>query len=246
MPNSADEDLLFAGVDRLCDIAMQQANADGVALAVLTRSRHVRELVYASDRIAKQVDDLQYTIGEGPCFDAYLDYDSKFYPELTSVTETSRWPTFAAEATQLGVRALFAFPIPDGLRPMGVLELYRRTEGGMADSEHSSVTTCTAAIAHQMGSNWQERVARFHSVEQAIDAAAIAAASKQEPTDPFTRTQIHVAGGMVAIQLGIDADEAVDRLRAFAYAAERPLSSVAADVIARRLTLRDHDDSSNG
>jgi hypothetical protein len=245
MQNSSDEDLLFAGVDRLCDVAMQQANADGVVLAVLTRSRHVRELVYASDPIARQVDDLQYTIGEGPCFDAYLDYDSKFYPELTSVTETSRWPTFAAEATQLGVRALFAFPIPDGLRPMGVLELYRRTEGGLADSEHSSVMTCAAAIAHQMGSNWQERVARFHNVEQAIDETAIAAA-KLEPTDPFTRTQIHVAGGMVAIQLGIDADEAVDRLRAFAYACGRPVSSVAADIIARRLTLRDQDDFPNG
>ncbi|WP_006242339.1 ANTAR domain-containing protein [Mycolicibacterium tusciae] len=102
-----------------------------------------------------------------------------------------------------------------------------------------------SAIANQLESNWQEHRARFGSVEQAIDAAASSNAS-QEPIDPFTRTQVHVAAGMVAVQLGISSDEAVDRLRAHAYAYARRLSSVAADIIARRLTLSDQDDMSSG
>src|SRR5258708_24359593 len=115
---------------------MGGAGADGAALEVLTRSLRFRELVYATDTIAEKLDELQYTIGEGPCLDAYF-YDSpQFYPELESVAQTSRWPTFAADATQLGVRALFAFPVPDGQRPMGVLELYRRTAGSLAVSEY--------------------------------------------------------------------------------------------------------------
>jgi hypothetical protein len=94
---------------------------------VLTRSSRTRDLLHATDTIARRLDELQYTIGEGPCLDAYV-YDSpQFYPELGNVAQTSRWPTFAAEATGLGVHALFAFPVPDGQRPMGVLELYRRT-----------------------------------------------------------------------------------------------------------------------
>ena len=48
---------------------------------------------------------------------------------------------------------------------------------------------------------------------------------------------IHIAGGMVAIQLAVKADEAIDGLRAYSYARERPISTVAADIIARRLTL---------
>jgi hypothetical protein len=44
---------------------------------------------------------------------------------------------------------------------------------------------------------------------------------------------------MVAIQLGGSADEGVDRLRAYSYACGRPIASVAADIIARRLTLHD-------
>jgi hypothetical protein len=239
------EDPLFAGVDAICDTAKRQTEADGVALAVLSRSRRARELIYATDPLAQQLDELQYTIGEGPCFDAYLDDAPQCYPELTRVAETGRWPVFAAGATELGVQALFAIPVPDGRRPMGVLELYRRAPGNLVDSEFAAARACASAIAHRLESNWQDHTARFESVEQAIDAAAVLDA-RAEPVDPFTRTQVHVAAGMAAIQLGISADEGVDRLRAYAYAYARPLSSVAADIIARRLRLSDQDDVSSG
>jgi hypothetical protein len=42
---------------------------------------------------------------------------------------------------------------------------------------------------------------------------------------------------MVAIRLGIHPDEGVDRLRAYSYASGRRISSVAADIIARRMTF---------
>jgi hypothetical protein len=223
---------------------MQQTDADGVALAVLSRSRRARELVYATDPLAKQLDELQYIVGEGPCFDAYLYDAPQCYPELTDVVETSRWPVFATGATELGAQALFAIPVPDGRRPMGVLQLYRRAAGGLVESQFATACASASAIADQLQSNWQEHRARFGSAEQAIDAAASSNAS-QEPIDPFTRTQVHVAAGMVAIQLGISAEEGVDRLRAHAYANARPLSSVAADIIARRMTLSDQDDVSS-
>jgi hypothetical protein len=55
---------------------------DGVAVAVLSRVTQSRELAYATDDVAQQLDELQYTIGEGPCFDAYLDDHPQFYPPL--------------------------------------------------------------------------------------------------------------------------------------------------------------------
>ncbi len=60
-------------------------------------------------------------------FYAYLDDSPQFYPKLASTVSPSRWPTFAADATEMGAHALFAFPIPDGQQPLGVLELYRRS-----------------------------------------------------------------------------------------------------------------------
>jgi hypothetical protein len=116
---------LFAGVGDLCTELPRPVGVDGVAVAVLSPATQSRELVCATDVVALRLDELQYTLGEGPCFDAYLENYPQFYPQLDIVGDAPRWPTFAADATQLGVHAVFAFPLPDGQRPMGVLELYR-------------------------------------------------------------------------------------------------------------------------
>ena len=42
---------------------------------------------------------------------------------------------------------------------------------------------------------------------------------------------------MVMIQLGVSVGEAIVRLRAYAYAHDRPLGEVARDIVERRLTL---------
>ena len=133
---------------------------------------------------------------------------------------------------------MFAFPIPDGQQPMGVLELYRRSAGRLDAAECAAVQECTATIAHQLATNWEHHVARFGDVQKALDAAATDDVATSQAANSFTRTQIHIAGGMIAVQLGIDAREGVDRLRAYSYACGRRISSVAADIIARRLTLR--------
>jgi hypothetical protein len=237
---------LFTGLHAICDTAIQLTGADGVAVAVLTRAARVRELAYVSDPIAQQLDELQYTIGEGPCFDAYLDDQPQLYPELRSGAPTSRWPTFATDATQLGIQALFAFPIPNGQRPIGVLEFYRRAAGGLDDVQYEWAAACATAIAQQLQSNWRTYVARTGSTQRAIETAAVTGVALSEPADPFTRTQIHLAGGMAAVQLGVMSSEGVDRLRAYSYAHGRSISAVAADIIARRLTLNDQrDDTPN-
>jgi hypothetical protein len=50
---------------------------------------------------------------------------------------------------------------------------------------------------------------------------------------------------MVMVQLGIPIAEALVRIRAYAYTESRPLSEVAADIVARRLRL-DHDRHGDG
>jgi AmiR/NasT family two-component response regulator len=56
------------------------------------------------------------------------------------------------------------------------------------------------------------------------------------------RSEIYQASGMVSFQMGISADEALVRLRAYAFAENRPLSDVAADIVHRRLRLADDFD----
>jgi len=59
-------------------------------------------------------------------------------------------------------------------------------------------------------------------------------ASRLDPT-LGSHAEIHQATGMVLAQLGIDATDALARLRAHAFAHQQPLLVVAADVVARRL-----------
>ena len=47
--------------------------------------------------------------------------------------------------------------------------------------------------------------------------------------------EVHQATGMIIVQLGVTAAVALIRLRAYAYAQDRRLRDVAADVVARRL-----------
>jgi len=49
------------------------------------------------------------------------------------------------------------------------------------------------------------------------------------------RIFVHQATGMVSAQLDCGVDEALLRLRGHAYAAQRPIDEVAADVVAGRL-----------
>jgi hypothetical protein len=50
--------------------------------------------------------------------------------------------------------------------------------------------------------------------------------------------EVHQATGMVVVQMGVSAEVAQVRLRAYAYAYDRRLRDVARDVVARRLRFR--------
>ena len=69
VPPAADP--LFVGISAICDTVVRLTGVDGAAVAVLAPSMGVRELVYATDALAQQLDELQFTLGEGPCVDAY-------------------------------------------------------------------------------------------------------------------------------------------------------------------------------
>jgi hypothetical protein len=56
-----------------------------------------------------------------------------------------------------------------------------------------------------------------------------------------TPAEVHQATGMISVQLGISVGEAFTRLRARAFADDRPLSELATDVVARRIRFDQQD-----
>ena len=220
--DTGGEGSLFGGIGALCSAAVRLTGTDGAAVALLSHTSQARELVYATDATAQHLDELQFVIGEGPCIDTYRNGVGQTWPDLTTPPATARWPVFTVEVNSLDVRALFTFPVAAGRVTVGVLELYRTTTGHLGTAEEESGLACAAAIGHMITTD--------------LDTA----------TEEFSRAVIFNAAGMVAVQLAVSADEGLARLRAYCYANGVPIGTVAADIVARRLSLRDQRDTSEG
>ena len=242
VPLGADGGSLFTGVGAVCETAVRLSGVDGAAVAVFAPSRS-RELVYATDALGQQIDDLQFTLGEGPCLDAYRTGSPQLCPQLDTDAQLSRWPAFCDGAYELGARAVFAFPVLTQVRPLGVLELYRCTVGDLGPWQRDTAAMCAGAIADTLAGNWRSHLSGAIDAVAAIEAAASGADAKLVAGNQFSRATVYVASGMVAVQLGISADEGLDRLRAHTYAQGRSITDVAADIIAKRLLLGEFRDA---
>ncbi len=222
---------------------MGVAGVDGAAVAVFVPSGP-RELVYATDALAQQIDDLQFTLGEGPCLDAYRSASPQLCQRLDGGAPMDRWPAFCIDAAEVGAEAVFAFPVPGPEQAIGVLELYRRSSGDLEPRQYESATMCATAVGQTLMSHWERQLPMAVDTAAAIDAASVAA--EPSPADTYSRADVYIAAGMVAVQLDISVADGLDRLRAYSYANNRSIKDVAADIVGRRLSLRGMRDEPKG
>jgi transcriptional regulator with GAF, ATPase, and Fis domain len=204
--------------EQICRACVAGLDVDGAAISLLTAST-LRETLWASDATAELLEDLQFSLGEGPCIEAATAGRPVLVTDLSDIAQTSRWPIYAAAVVeQAGVGAVFALPLQWGAITVGVLDLYRRAPGWLSPEQSRDALS-------------------------AADAAALMLLGlRTDPGDDLAwdrswsnRAEIHQATGMVVVQLGISAADAFARLRAHAFAEQRLLGDVARDVVARRL-----------
>lgn len=200
---------------QICRACVGGLAVDGAGISLLTGTVS-RETVCASDETMAWVEDLQYTLGEGPCVEAAVTGQPVLVPDVRDAARQSQWPVFAAAVLErTAVGALFAFPLQLGAINLGVLDLYCTAPGPMG----------TVALRDAL---------------QGADTAALmllGLTSEGGLGDHSGngRAEVHQATGMVIAQLGVDAQVAFARLRGYAFSHEQLLSEVARDVVARRL-----------
>ena len=208
---------------RICRACIEGLDIDGAVISVLTASVS-RETLWASDATAQQLEDLQFGLGEGACMQAAETGLPVLVPDLRDSTEVARWPIFAAAvAEQTTVRALFALPLQWGVINLGVLDLYRSTAGGLSQSQWRDVLGATNIAALMM-------LTLRTDPEDLVDHGWL-------DHSMGSHSEIHQASGMVLVQLGITAEQALARLRGHAFVEKRTLLDVARDVVERRLVF---------
>ena len=118
----------FAVTIELVRQLVAETRVDGAAVAVFA-TETTRNLVFASDEGAEELDDLQFTLGEGPGLDAYRFHRQELHDDLAGGQAHVRWPFFSAQALSVGAASFYAYPLAGGGTPFGVLELLRPLTG---------------------------------------------------------------------------------------------------------------------
>lgn len=207
------------GMRRLCGAAGRALSASGAGLTVMVKDG-MRGVTAASDQATERLEELQLTLGEGPCIDAFASQRPVLIPDLNSAA-MSRWPAYAPAVHAQGVRAVFSFPLQVGAARLGMLDVFR-TETGMLTDDQLTLALTFAEVAVATLIDGQEHT-RPGETGGWLD-------------DPLgSRAELFQAQGMVMVQLKVSLAEAMARMRAYAYANERRLGEVALDIIARRL-----------
>jgi hypothetical protein len=205
----------------LCGACPQIVGVSGAGVMLMS-GEVPRGSLCATDGVSQLIEELQYTLGEGPCVDAYQQDQVVAEPDLADPAER-QWPAFTPPAVAAGVRAVFGFPLRVGTVRLGALNLYRDCPGPLNGDQHAD-----ALVIAEVAARWV--------LETQAGAPLDAVAEELEAGADF-HFAVHNAAGIVSVQEGISVTEALIRLRAYAFSSDRLLAEVAEDVVARRLRL---------
>jgi GAF domain-containing protein len=209
---------------RLCEVCADVSLMTGAGIMLMAGDVQ-QGSVCSSNDVSALIEELQYTLGEGPCVDAYRQDRPVLEPDLAGKS-TARWLAFTPPAVAAGARAIFGFPMQVGGIRLGALNLYRDQPGPMSDDQYADALVLGSVAAQAV------------LTMQAHASPGTLATELEEGAD--FRFVVHQASGMVAVQLGVGVGEGLVRLRAYAFGHDRLLAEVAEAIVARRLRLDDH------
>lgn len=222
--------------ERLCVACVEALAADAAAITLMADPGH-RAGVWASDDRARRIEERQFGLGEGPSVDAFRTRSPVVVADLLAPEEV-RWPVLtvdlaaspgtpaASEATAL--RSACAVPLHLGTSGIGVLSLYGVRPGVPAREEAADIRAAATSVTLAI-------------VGSFLAPSGTLPESPWLDESPLDGVEVDQAVGMVMLQLGVPAGEALDRLRAHAFVDGREIDEAAHDVVERRLRFTEED-----
>jgi hypothetical protein len=200
-----------------CTVCKELLLVSGAAISLMNDGPP--QQLCASDDVAAKLEELQFTLGEGPAPEAHASGEAVAESDVGQANQ--RWPAFAAPAAEAGAGAIFAFPLRVGAARIGVLSLYQGVSGPLASVQHADALLAAGVVTQTI-------------IAVQAKAPPSVLADVLEGTG-FREVQVHQASGMISVQLGVGIAEALVRLRSYAFVQERSVKEIAADVVSRRL-----------
>jgi hypothetical protein len=201
-------------IQDLCTELTERLGLLGVAVN-LTSGQGSAGVVAASDERCRRLDELQFSAGEGPCYDAVKWSRPVLTPDLVA-DGSARWPGYTSTAVAEGVAAVFAFPLQVGALCLGVMDLYAAEPGSLSD-EHLNAGLAYARVATEILLDGGPGLG---------DAIG-------------NRAEIYQAQGFIMVARGEGAAEALARMRAHAFSHDLTLLALALQILSGHELLED-------
>jgi GAF domain-containing protein/ANTAR domain-containing protein len=212
--------------DRLCEACVDLFDIDAAAISLVFDGANAGTLG-SSGPSATQYDELQFTLGEGPCLESVARRAPVLVLDLADPTD-NRWPAYGRAMLANHIRFVSAMPVVVAGEHVGALDLFRASPG-LLNGEHFAGAVVAAELAG---------IPLLDLMNGDLHAAASDPnSSAWAELNSLSRAEVSQATGMLVAQLGVEPTEALVRLRAYAYATGRSATDVARDILDRRLKL---------
>jgi len=201
----------------------------GAAVSVPCGPVQAAQTLGAHGLLARSVEELQVTVGQGPSLEALTRDGAVLIAELDAASFQTRWPLFAPTAAAAGVGSMCVAPMGVGGARFGVFVVYLdRAELPGPRVVPAEVLTDVLVFAEIALDLLLDLAADI--VRGGDDDLALGWFFDDHPA-------IHQATGMLSADLGVDMATAFVRLRAAAFADGLALSQVAQEVVCRTRSL---------
>jgi hypothetical protein len=209
--------------DRLARAATRALGVDGVGL---TLAAPQPTSIGASDETAALAEQLQFTVGGGPCT---ATMDSQVPVFAVSSHLQLRWPLYSHLLhEQTPYRSVVAFPMTGARGGVGAMVVYLASPVGPLEFDALDAQSLAFLVAEELAASslWGQH--HRPGPRQVGDLPA-----------RRVRTAVWHAVGMVTAALGTSRADALALLRARAYGTGRLVDELAEDLVSHRLSVHE-------
>lgn len=214
--------------DRLCEACVTLLDVDAAAISLVFDGANTGTLG-SSGEYARVYDELQFTLGEGPCLESVTRRAPVLVTDLADGNDR-RWPLYGPAMLDHRIRGVYAMPVVVAGEYVGALDLFRVLPGQLGGGQLAGAIIAAELagmpLLDVLGSDMQAAISDPRSNAWA-------------ELNALSRAEVSQATGVLVAQLEVEPAEALLRLRAHSYATGRTATDVARDILARRLRLDD-------